>query len=144
MVWFYLIIWQKRLEFKIRTFNPTMVWFYLSILYDAGVLYVALSIPLWSDFIKIQNINEEYILCTFNPTMVWFYPCIVFNKDFPEMPSFNPTMVWFYPYPIFKKLTLCYVLSIPLWSDFIVGTETYVTAVGLPFQSHYGLILSSE
>ncbi len=81
-----------------------------------------LSIPLWSDFIAVENDNVQRQQFSFNPTMVWFYLL---------MRTRQPT----------NSLTL----SIPLWSDFIRlrdGDTVPVHPRG--FQSHYGLILSTS
>ena len=43
----------RMLEIHRRTFNPTMVWFYHMIAFDDELLYIDLSIPLWSDFIVL-------------------------------------------------------------------------------------------
>ena len=82
-----------------QSFNPTMVWFYLIILPHAWISFlIALSIPLWSDFIAKQSRAE---------TAEW-------------KSTFNPTMVWFYRYSACgREQAKDHHLSIPLWSDFI-------------------------
>ena len=98
-----------------------MVWFYL-VEDSEGRLTAAdfpLSIPLWSDFIFLQQ-----------------------TKQAPGFLSFNPTMVWFYPRGNWRAKEYISTLSIPLWSDFILYTQSGITIHSLPFQSHYGLILS--
>ena len=103
-----------------------------------------LSIPLWSDFIRVRSAGGWLIRegCTFNPTMVWFYQ-VPFSHFTPSRTHFQShyglilsTSVSLYG--IFVKN-----LSIPLWSDFIVAAE-YLRCVPRCFQSHYGLILSSS
>ena len=98
-----------------------MVWFYRSS-YDAVHDWndASLSIPLWSDFIEFLFCDHQFDPSTFNPTMVWFY-LIKLWFYFSYLITFNPTMVWFY-----RLQNNWWKLSKP------------------GFQSHYGLILSSE
>ncbi len=51
-------------------------------------------------------------------------------------------MVWFYHVYIHKEKPLPNILSIPLWSDFILFDEKIRCSYLRCFQSHYGLILS--
>ena len=56
MVWFYLRYTSFSIAHYVNTFNPTMVWFYRlssSNFFSA----VFLSIPLWSDFIDARHTN---------------------------------------------------------------------------------------
>ena len=77
-----------------------------------------LSIPLWSDFIKLEEQRKESSEKPFNPTMVWFYLNLAYipfvavvafqshyglilsreieDEEESEITAFNPTMVWFY------------------------------------------------
>ena len=48
-----LYCWRP-LEQPLRSFNPTMVWFYLLFMYSIISISLNLSIPLWYDFIS-QN-----------------------------------------------------------------------------------------
>ena len=96
MVWFYLLTWVLLSLQGTVTFNPTMVWFYQNFRRKACFQHALLSIPLWSDFIKVFIIDEKNEIHAFNPTMVWFYRVPEQTLDlFPAQ------------------------LSIPLWSDFI-------------------------
>ena len=102
----------------IRTFNPTMVWFYQPRKTKTSMARKRLSIPLWSDFIQIELSDlyfedsyfqshyglilsrEEvqrpiHVREPFNPTMVWFYHWAA-NIGREDYKTFNPTMVWFY------------------------------------------------
>ena len=97
--------------------------------------------------------------------MVWFYPEKVEFSLFPskkvfqshyglilspfpragsavERSTFNPTMVWFYLRNQVGKSVVFSILSIPLWSDFIIAVERLEKYLKKNFQSHYGLILS--
>ena len=56
--------------------------------------------------------------------------------------TFNPTMVWFYRVGVRALFPVPKLLSIPLWSDFIVLYRGHEHTVIPGFQSHYGLILS--
>ena len=118
MVWFYLSHLSGRENYTQKTFNPTMVWFYLSENSCEVRNKEQLSIPLWSDFIGGE----------------WFK----FNA---VQPPFNPTMVWFYQRLLWTKNLRKSILSIPLWSDFIWSDCSTVFGKNT-FQSHYGLILS--
>ena len=126
----------------ILPFNPTMVWFYPEICHSLKRISDVLSIPLWSDFIDQEPVSEPEKLSPFNPTMVWFYlrphkgstwlvGC--FQSHYGLILSrrnwiwsgwrectFNPTMVWFYRciHAFFSRRNK--LLSIPLWSDFIL------------------------
>ena len=118
MVWFYLdaqtLKWYWRAHLSIPlwsdfipltqyyiynpnlSFNPTMVWFYLTEKPD-----IKFSKNLFqSHYGLILSMNSLYgsfyEKITFNPTMVWFYR----NARIPDSSmikrTFNPTMVWFY------------------------------------------------
>ena len=52
-------------------------------------------------------------------------------------------MVWFYPIVKYPATFDYVLLSIPLWSDFILQRLVRLLLSSLYFQSHYGLILSS-
>ena len=100
------------------TFNPTMVWFYQSLLYSLDHSIMHLSIPLWSDFIKPCKVP-------------WNNKPLSFQSHYGLILS----LLWFL---VFFELV---ILSIPLWSDFIfVGGFCIWNQIS--FQSHYGLILS--
>ncbi len=75
--------------------------------------------------------------------MVWFY----LNRHLTFFPhnghAFNPTMVWFYPQLTRQWMGRITLLSIPLWSDFIIVRSGATIDFYYDFQSHYGLILSS-
>ncbi len=79
-----------------KSFNPTMVWFYLDLRQKETKRRKRLSIPLWSDFITALAHPEAAANAAFNPTMVWFYHNLI---DRSKNKIIN--------------------LSIPLWSDFI-------------------------
>ena len=126
-----------------KSFNPTMVWFYLKFILS---------------FILVYTLS-------FNPTMVWFYhkevrkndqknrcfqshyglilSVLELSENFVIPKPFNPTMVWFYRNTGHNSwFTYCYTkLSIPLWSDFILAKKFNGFCFS-DFQSHYGLILS--
>ena len=53
MVWFYRTVVRIALN-KYLTFNPTMVWFYLPLWELVSSPLSRLSIPLWSDFIRAK------------------------------------------------------------------------------------------
>ena len=103
-------------------FNPTMVWFYP----DDGTSLsapVELSIPLWSDFIKLFGFSIGNQMIDFQS----HYGLIL--------------STW--------KSLLVHSgenLSIPLWSDFIKFNLPVLTKAPAMFifQSHYGLILSGS
>ena len=121
MVWFYLNNGRNTNIYQAKTFNPTMVWFYLELKQLGSLVQSSqLSIPLWSDFIPLF-LDELQIRVGFFQS---HYGLILSSiKDF-RTGEVGP-------------------LSIPLWSDFIGN----VTSVGFfigSFQSHYGLILSSS
>ena len=145
MVWFYhksrKRVQQKNNQSR-QAFNPTMVWFYPIELYWRRADDDDLSIPLWSDFIFLSadsrssaaSFQSHYGLIlswkgtylvkrwyvTFNPTMVWFYPPISTRHLHEVFSSFNPTMVWFYRKILDDAGVPANILSIPLWSDFIL------------------------
>ncbi len=164
MVWFYLISKTVRASSRCFTFNPTMVWFYLYKFNIPRRTRKILSIPLWSDFISLPLLLRRCKMSPFNPTMVWFYRRrqwqslyrnILFQSHYGLILSgtyvpypvtieepFNPTMVWFYLGC--KAVWHWYrgILSIPLWSDFILKLFWNHIFEQSFFQSHYGLILS--
>ena len=81
----------------ILPFNPTMVWFYLS----------------------MPSQSSSSSKKAFNPTMVWFYQPELKKVYSKVLQTFNPTMVWFYQINTNNLLISMGSLSIPLWSDFI-------------------------
>ena len=150
----------------VSAFNPTMVWFYRErwdFMKDSST---SLSIPLWSDFILFSlqpcyhlysTFQSHYGLIlsirkriaplskskTFNPTMVWFYRV---NDDTVHHRSFLLSIpLWsdFISQPTWHRELGLFTLSIPLWSDFISSPNEPPPIGNHSFQSHYGLILST-
>ena len=121
-------LWSDFILFKYKpyklskdTFNPTMVWFYLS---------------------DYQVVGARAVIPTFNPTMVWFYlnystaqqnkKEFTFQSHYGLILSYLNSCTW---------RQIC-DLSIPLWSDFIMREAVSHVSSAKSFQSHYGLILS--
>ena len=123
-------------------FNPTMVWFYLLQVLQNFSLYMPLSIPLWSDFIR----NCAFVAFVVEVRLsipLWSDFIILSGDDYGNIFQifqshyglilsrnntkglswkylpFNPTMVWFYRVATAVPTTALFLLSIPLWSDFI-------------------------
>ena len=142
-----------------------MVWFYLSLIINSEPLaVVSLSIPLWSDFIRIKDItyckpdkifqshyglilsqllSPDSNFCAVLSIPLWsdFITGAYWRVSSSSI-SFNPTMVWFYLLTLFTLFLNFALLSIPLWSDFITKERRLRFELNIPFQSHYGLILS--
>ncbi len=104
----------------IRTFNPTMVWFYRRPRWRSYKRKSGLSIPLWSDFISTVIIILSPQILPFQSHYGLILSHVFTNTNLHIQLPFNPTMVWFY----LKRLKTIYLFRI------------------YGFQSHYGLILS--
>ena len=128
-------------------FNPTMVWFYLHQKPKRTVIscYFQSHYGLILSFTTFAALYERrknafqshygLILSgftperdqktqeTFNPTMVWFYPksCNWRNTPKRVFQSHYGLILSFFSYDLL--CINCYILSIPLWSDFITRTE---------------------
>ena len=98
MVWFYPVVPRFRLRSRFRTpFNPTMVWFYQLEYEVESVEQSFLSIPLWSDFI---NASICYSIISMNKLSIPLWSDFIWMKSwacYSCSSPFNPTMVWFYP-----------------------------------------------
>ena len=147
------------------TFNPTMVWFYLSLL---RIISMARR-NFQSHYGLILSLSRASIIffwnSSFNPTMVWFYHTEIIerNLNVPYFQSHYGLILSLQPITVdveqralsiplwsdFIKsfsppfISPPYMLSIPLWSDFIYKFISVITSDCLIFQSHYGLILST-
>ena len=119
MVWFYPKPFASSLSRCHLAFNPTMVWFYHTTVTRIACNNPNLSIPLWSDFIKVA-----------------FDLGIELSSNFQ---SHYGLILSLFPRDTYTK---CSRLSIPLWSDFILILTILSPLLPLIFQSHYGLILS--
>ena len=101
-------------------FNPTMVWFYPLFRNPDSSSSLSLSIPLWSDFIRgLRNQPASEHLSFQSHYGLILSCCFPRNLNAP-LRTFNPTMVWFYLGLVFGLTLTVMLLSIPLWSDFIV------------------------
>ena len=96
MVWFYLTATTIQSVSETSTFNPTMVWFYQQHSKSALVFNKTFQshYGLILSACRVGNIQTKTI--TFNPTMVWFYHGCRELSGKNICSSFNPTMVWFY------------------------------------------------
>ena len=120
MVWFYRSDSRKHTVPQ-SAFNPTMVWFYRRVNGMHSITEDSLSIPLWSDFIKVQK-------------KLWRMTTYSFQSHYGLILS----LVAWYCLLNFNNL------SIPLWSDFILLVlQKFFPEIPV-FQSHYGLILSKR
>ena len=140
-----------------------MVWFYLTELMDEP-LTKTLSIPLWSDFIPViyyhvynnSHFQSHYGLILSCRLAFVIKSPLPFQSHYGLILSlktagttytshthpFNPTMVWFYLAEALLEQETRVLLSIPLWSDFILKFAKKALLEPHDFQSHYGLILS--
>ncbi len=154
MVWFYLpaewVIYRPRPSLSIPLWSDFIIpdknkktKAYLSFQSHYGLILswlqrtfqwleqcTSLSIPLWSDFIAFPN-NAMRELEAFNPTMVWFYLTWDEEPQYLMFTAFNPTMVWFYQELVEVSEQLWLLLSIPLWSDFILSEIVYYVTINL-------------
>ena len=121
MVWFYQDNSRRDRYKRSWSFNPTMVWFYPETITSLIEIIVFLSIPLWSDFI----IDQKDLVHRYPFYFQSHYGLILSVKQ-AEVTSITLLTSAFqshyglilsdkYKYP-YKSL---YQLSIPLWSDFI-------------------------
>ena len=104
-----------------------MVWFYPRRAWELRWIrdsldILQLSIPLWSDFIDKIKIPQPTIIICFQSHygLILSVSKAQLGQRNPE--TFNPTMVWFYQIVRGYKKGGEKLLSIPLWSDFIMRT----------------------
>ena len=127
-------------------FNPTMVWFY-----QDGVGVTDFVIELIRNFqshygliLSRQKHFQNRLEITFQSHYGLILSVLECKKIGLNEATFNPTMVWFYQYKSIQSWHNSEVLSIPLWSDFIEYRKGGGPPFRGPFQSHYGLILSTR
>ena len=152
------------------SFNPILVWFYLNVCIYGIEFTFHLSIPFWSDFIvyffpvsaettsffqshfglilsHTETLFNEVKNITFNPILVWFYLPAEWVIYRPRPSTFNPILVWFYRNRTEQNgrgLRQGEPTFNPILVWFYHVTDRLPFSQALPFQSHFGLILSQQ
>ena len=101
-----------------------------------------LSIPSWSDLIRMGKAGREKTRQTFNPILVWFYQ-IEKSGKVEEVVDFQSHLGLILSSWRSGSVSRREELSIPSWSDFIKSLLFPGWGLISIFQSHLGLILSS-
>ena len=144
MVWFYPKP-EGAGSLVINTFNPTMVWFYRRFDKLIAVAKVALSIPLWSDFIPQYAQSSSFWVVILSIPLWSDFILLVPHDKMTDIVNILSIPLWSdFIAETMKNIAFFVNLSIPLWSDFIYSLPSWNDSFLMPFQSHYGLILSNH
>ena len=120
-----------------------MVWFYPKRRNAKRTQRILrLSIPLWSDFIRILGVYYYIKKYSFQSHYGLILSPRGWDSRFSESYTFNPTMVWFYHFRV-QLIDYAYI-SFQSHYGLILSSDRWSHSRGsnIYFQSHYGLILS--